>query len=72
MAMDLRENYSIFCSVVIYPVVPKDVIMFRIIPTAAHTMADVAETLTAFTALKDKLDNGFYKTEQLVSGTKAS
>lgn len=72
MAMDLRENYSIFCSVVIYPVVPKDVIMFRIIPTAAHTMADVAETLTAFTALKDKLDNGFYKTEQLVSVTKAS
>lgn len=71
MAMDLRENYSIFCSVVIYPVVPKDVIMFRIIPTAAHTMADVAETLTAFTALKDKVDNGFYKTEQLVSVTKA-
>lgn len=70
MAMDLRENYSIFCSVVIYPVVPKDVIMFRIIPTAAHTMDDVEETLVAFSALKEKLDNGFYKEEALVSVTK--
>ncbi len=70
MAMDLRENYSIFCSVVIYPVVPKDVIMFRIIPTAAHTLADVEETLSAFSALKHKLDEGFYRTEALVSVTK--
>lgn len=70
MAMDLRENYNIFCSVVIYPVVPKDVIMFRIIPTAAHTMDDVEETLVAFSALKEKLDNGFYKEEALVSVTK--
>lgn len=70
MSMDLRENYGIFCSVVIYPVVPKDVIMFRIIPTAVHTMADVEETLTAFSALKEKLDNGFYKQEALVTVTK--
>jgi glycine C-acetyltransferase len=70
MAMDLRENYGIFCSVVIYPVVPKDVIMFRIIPTAAHTLEDVEETLTAFTALKTKLDSGFYRKEELVSVTK--
>lgn len=70
MSMDLRENYHIFCSVVIYPVVPKDVIMFRIIPTAAHTLADVEETLTAFSALKTKLDSGFYKEEALVSVTK--
>lgn len=70
MAMDLRENYNIFCSVVIYPVVPKDVIMFRIIPTAAHTIADVEETLTAFSKLKEKLDSGFYKEEVLVSVTK--
>lgn len=70
MSMDLRENYGIFCSVVIYPVVPKDVIMFRIIPTASHTMADVEETLTAFSALKTKLDDGFYKKEALVSVTK--
>jgi glycine C-acetyltransferase len=70
MAMDLRENFGIFCSVVIYPVVPKDVIMFRIIPTASHTLADVEETLTAFSQLKTKLDNGFYKQEVLVSVTK--
>lgn len=72
MAMDLRENYHIFCSVVIYPVVPKDVIMFRIIPTAAHTMEDVERTLNAFSALKEKLDNGFYRKEELVSVTKGA
>jgi glycine C-acetyltransferase len=71
MSMDLRENFNIFCSVVIYPVVPKDVIMFRIIPTAVHTLADVEETLIAFSALKEKLDSGFYKEEVLVSVTKA-
>jgi glycine C-acetyltransferase len=70
MAMDLRENFNIFCSVVIYPVVPKDVIMFRIIPTAAHTLDDVEETLTAFSALKVNLDGGFYFKEELVSVTK--
>jgi len=67
MSMDLRENFGIFCSVVVYPVVPKDVIMFRIIPTAAHSIADVEETLEAFSALKTKLDSGFYKQETLVS-----
>lgn len=70
MSMDLRENFNIFCSVVIYPVVPKDVIMFRIIPTACHTLADVEETLHAFSKLKEKLDSGFYKEEVLVSVTK--
>lgn len=70
MSMDLRENNGIFCSVVIYPVVPKDVIMFRIIPTASHTLADVEETLIAFSALKSKLDSGFYLKEELVSVTK--
>ena len=70
MAMDLRENFHIFCSVIIYPVVPKDVIIFRIIPTAAHTLADVEETLTAFSELKHKLDDGFYRKEELVSVTK--
>ena len=70
MSMDLRENFGIFCSVIIYPVVPKDVIMFRIIPTAMHTMADVEMTLAAFSKLKEKLDNGFYKEEVLVSVTK--
>ena len=70
MSMDLRENYNIFCSVVIYPVVPKDVIMFRIIPTAVHTLDDVQQTLTAFSALKEKLDDGFYRKEELVSVTR--
>ncbi|MEX2235338.1 MAG: aminotransferase class I/II-fold pyridoxal phosphate-dependent enzyme [Cyclobacteriaceae bacterium] len=70
MSMDLRENFNIFCSVVIYPVVPKDVIMFRIIPTASHTLEDVEETLRAFSRLKEKLDSGFYKEEVLVSVTK--
>lgn len=72
MAMDLRENFHIFCSVVIYPVVPKDVIMFRIIPTAVHTLDDVEETLTAFSALKVKLDEGFYRREELVGVTKGA
>ena len=71
MSMDLRENFGIFCSVVVYPVVPKDVIMFRIIPTAVHTEADAQETLSAFSALKTKLDSGFYKEEKLVSISKA-
>lgn len=70
MAMDLRENFHIFCSVIVYPVVPKDVIIFRIIPTAAHTMADVEETLSAFSELKHKLDDGFYRKEELVTVTK--
>lgn len=70
MSMDLRENFGIFCSVVIYPVVPKGVIMFRIIPTAEHSLSDVEETLRAFSALKAKLDVGFYKEEKLVSVTK--
>ena len=71
MAMDLRETFNIFCSVVIYPVVPKDVIMFRIIPTAAHSMEDVAYTLETFSKLKTKLDAGEYRKEELVSVTKA-
>nr|WP_205958156.1 pyridoxal phosphate-dependent aminotransferase family protein [Flammeovirga yaeyamensis] len=60
MIMDLRENYNIFCSVVVYPVVPKDVIMLRLIPTASHSLADVEETITAFKAVKHKLESGEY------------
>ncbi len=70
MAMDLRENYNIFCSMVIYPVVPRDVIMLRLIPTAVHSMEDVKETIDAFAAVKHKLDNGFYQREELVAVTK--
>jgi len=57
---DLRENYGIFCSGVIYPVVPKGVIMLRLIPTAAHTLEDVAVTIAAFAEVKKKLDEGQY------------
>lgn len=60
LIVDLRENFNIFCSVVIYPVVPKDVIMLRLIPTAVHTLEDVKETITAFDEIKHKLDGGAY------------
>ncbi|ARS34830.1 aminotransferase class I/II-fold pyridoxal phosphate-dependent enzyme [Pontibacter actiniarum] len=60
LTLDLRENYSIFCSIVVYPVVPKDVIMLRLIPTAAHTLADVEETINAFEKIAQKLDKGLY------------
>ncbi|MFC6999836.1 aminotransferase class I/II-fold pyridoxal phosphate-dependent enzyme [Rufibacter roseus] len=60
LTLDLRENYSIFCSIVVYPVVPKDVIMLRLIPTAVHTLDDVAETIAAFEAVSSKLDKGLY------------
>jgi glycine C-acetyltransferase len=60
---DLRENYGIFCSVVVYPVVPKDVVMLRIIPTAEHTLEDVDYTIKAFKELKRKIDNDEYPHE---------
>lgn len=64
---DLRENYDIFCSIVVYPVVPKGVILLRLIPTAVHTLEDVEETLKAFTEVKEKLDKGVYNVEELVA-----
>ena len=57
---DLRENYAIFCSIVVYPVVPKGVIMLRLIPTAVHTLDDVTYTINAFSEIKQKLDEGKY------------
>lgn len=60
IAIDLRENYNIFCSVVVYPVVPKDVIMLRLVPTAVHTLDDVYETIAVFSKVKNKLDKGTY------------
>ena len=65
LVIDLRENYNIFCSVVIYPVVPKDVVMLRIIPTAVHTIEDVEYTLNAFTEIKNKLKEGKYKSDKI-------
>jgi glycine C-acetyltransferase len=60
MIIDLRENYSIFCSIVVYPVVPKDIMMLRIIPTAVHTLEDVDLTIKAFEEIAVKLKNGAY------------
>ncbi|MCA6456144.1 MAG: pyridoxal phosphate-dependent aminotransferase family protein [Chitinophagaceae bacterium] len=65
MVMDLRENYRIFCSIVVYPVIPKGHIIYRLIPTAAHTDADIEETLKAFSETKAKLDAGAYKVEKI-------
>ncbi|MBT32687.1 MAG: 8-amino-7-oxononanoate synthase [Thalassobius sp.] len=65
LIIDLREKFHIFCSVVVYPVVPKDVIMLRIIPTASHTMEDVEETINAFEQVKDKLQSGVYANTEL-------
>ena len=60
MIYDLRENHRIFCSVVVYPVVPKDVVMLRLIPTAEHTLEDVEFTIKAFSEIKSKIDNNKY------------
>src|SRR4030095_4837464 len=61
MVMDLRENYHIFCSIVVYPVIPKGEIIYRIIPTAAHSSEDIDLTLDAVEATKKKLDAGQYQ-----------
>lgn len=63
IAVALREEYRIFCSVVIYPVIPPGMVIFRIIPTAAHTMADVERTLAAFRDIKERLDRGEFDKE---------
>ena len=57
---DLRENYGIFLSIVVYPVIPKGIILLRMIPTATHTLSDINETLVAFEAIREKLTNGTY------------
>jgi glycine C-acetyltransferase len=61
--LDLRENYGIFCSIVVYPVVPKGVIMLRLIPTADHTLEDVDRTIEAFAEVNAKLKAGEYTSE---------
>ncbi|MDX5422799.1 MAG: pyridoxal phosphate-dependent aminotransferase family protein [Hymenobacteraceae bacterium] len=67
LTLDLRENYNIFCSIVVYPVVPKDVIMLRLIPTAVHTLEDVNETIEAFEKISQKLDKGLYSTSAVTA-----
>ena len=68
LVKDLRENFGIFTSVVVYPVIPKGMILLRLIPTASHTDAEINETLAAFEAIHDKLVNGYYReqAEQLL------
>ena len=61
MVNDLRENYGIFLSIVVYPVIPKGIILLRMIPTASHTLQDIDETLAAFEAIREKLVTGTYK-----------
>ncbi len=61
LVKDLRENHGIFCSIVVYPVIPKGLILLRMIPTATHTLEDVKETLDAFDAIRERLVNGTYK-----------
>ena len=65
LVVDLRENYNLFCSIVVYPVVPKDVIMLRLIPTAVHTLDDVDYTIKVFSEIKNKLANGVYNTDEM-------
>ena len=61
MVNDLRENYGVFCSIVVYPVIPKGLIILRLIPTASHTLDDVKETIEAFSGIRSKLEGGVYK-----------
>ena len=65
MVMDIRENYKIFCSIVVYPVIPKGHIIYRLIPTADHTQEEIDLTLKAFSETKAKLDAGAYKAEEI-------
>jgi glycine C-acetyltransferase len=66
LTYDLRENYNIFTSIVVYPVVPKGMILLRLIPTAAHSLEDVEYTIETFKKVKSKLDAGEYHAEKIV------
>ncbi|MDB5140203.1 MAG: aminotransferase class I/II-fold pyridoxal phosphate-dependent enzyme [Mucilaginibacter sp.] len=65
LTRDLRENYGIFCSIVIYPVIPKGLILLRLIPTAVHSLEDVQRTLDAYSEMAEKLKAGYYKENKL-------
>lgn len=60
LVMDMRETYDVFCSVVLYPMIPKGTIILRMIPTAAHSLDDVAHTINAFSEVRKKLEAGIY------------
>ncbi len=72
LVFDLRENYAIFCSIVVYPVVPKGVIILRLIPTALHTLEDVKYTIETFTKITGKLKAGEYNSDEMIMANKAS
>jgi glycine C-acetyltransferase len=72
MVMDLRENHHIFCSIVVYPVIPKGHIIYRLVPTAVHTDEDIERTLAAFSATKKRLDAGDYKVQAIPDMAEAS
>ena len=61
LVKDLRDNYGVFCSIVVYPVIPKGLILLRLIPTASHNLEDIEETLEAFSSIREKLSNGVYE-----------
>lgn len=67
LIMDLRENHNIFCSIVVYPVIPKGQMLLRLIPTAVHTKEDIQETLNAFSLVQTKLKAGAYEKERVVN-----
>lgn len=66
LIIDLRENYDIFCSMVVYPVVPKGIIILRLIPTAVHTLEDVKYTIETFSKIHGKLKSGQYQADKIV------
>lgn len=66
MAIELREDHNIFCSIIVYPVIPKDQVIYRIIPTASHTDEDIKLTIEAFKTTKQKLDKGLYRKEAII------
>ena len=67
LILDLRENYDLFCSMVVYPVIPKGQIILRLIPTAIHTIEDVNYTIDCFSKIKDKLMTGKYMSEKIAA-----
>jgi glycine C-acetyltransferase len=67
LTFDLRERYDIFCSIVVYPVIPKGLIILRLIPTAAHSLADVERTIKAFKEIKQNLELGKYNQDEVVN-----
>jgi glycine C-acetyltransferase len=61
LVKDLRENHNVFCSIVVYPVIPKGIIILRLIPTSTHTQEDIKLTLDAFSTIRDRLEGNVYK-----------